>query len=158
PVLDTINNYLLPGTDASAFRGWVRTNFQPMIAKVGWTPSANENADTHTLRGDLVHLLGMVGEDPETIPQATTMAGPYLNAQNTVDASVAKRRLNGPARYGDETLCERYVAAMRNMSSPEQYYNVGGALAEFRGPKIVERVLQLGISDEVRSQDSARLI
>jgi aminopeptidase N/puromycin-sensitive aminopeptidase len=158
PTLDYINNYLLPGTEASAFRGWVRSNFQPMMAKIGWTPSANESADTHTLRGDLVHILGMVGEDPETIRQATIMAGQYLKDPNAVDASMAKQVLNVAARYGSETLFEQYVTAMRHMNSPEQYYNVGGALAEFRDPKIVERVLELGVSDEVRNQDSAQLI
>ena len=158
PTLDYINNYLLPGTEASAFRAWVRSNFQPMMAKIGWTPGANESADTHTLRGDLVHILGMVGEDPETIRQATSLAGQYLKDPNSVDASMAKEVLNVAARYGNEALFEQYVTAMRHMNSPEQYYNVGGALAEFRDPKIVERVLELGVSDEVRNQDSARLI
>jgi aminopeptidase N len=158
PTLDYISNYLLPGTDASAFRSWVRSNFQPMMAKIGWTPGANESADTHTLRGDLVHILGVVGEDPETIRQATSLAGQYLKDPNSVDASMAKDVLNVAARYGNEALFEQYAAAMRHMNSPEQYYNVSGALAEFRDSKIVERVLELGVADEIRNQDSARLI
>jgi aminopeptidase N len=44
------------------------------------------------------------------------------------------------------------------MRSPEQFYNVGGALAEFRDPKIVEKVMELAVSDEVRNQDAAGLI
>ena len=44
------------------------------------------------------------------------------------------------------------------MHSPEQFYNVGGALSEFRDPKIVERVPELAVSDEVRNQDAAGLI
>jgi aminopeptidase N/puromycin-sensitive aminopeptidase len=47
---------------------------------------------------------------------------------------------------------------MRQMSAPEQYYNVGSALAEFRDPKTVAQVLERGVSDEVRNQDAARLI
>jgi aminopeptidase N len=35
---------------------------------------------------------------------------------------------------------------------------VGGALAEFRDPKIVEKVMELAVSDEVRNQDAAGLI
>ncbi len=158
PTLDYINNYLLPGTEASAFRSWARSNFQPMMAKIGWTPGANESADTHTLRGDLVHILGMVGEDQETIRQATRLAEQYLKDPTSVDASMAKEVLTVAARYGNEALFEQYVTAMRRMNSPEQYYNVGGALAEFRDPKIVARVLELGVSDEIRNQDSARLI
>jgi aminopeptidase N len=158
PTLDYINSYLLPGTEAGGFRNWVRSNFQPMMAKVGWTPGANENADTHTLRGNLVHILGMVGEDPETIRQATSLAVQYLKDPNSVDASMAKDVLTVAAHFGNEALFEQYVNGMRHMGSPEQYYNVGGALAEFRDPKIVERVLEIGVSDEIRNQDSAHLI
>ncbi|HEY1528434.1 MAG TPA: M1 family metallopeptidase [Candidatus Angelobacter sp.] len=158
PTLDDINSYELPGTDASGFRAWVRSTFQPMLAKIGWTQVANENADTHTLRGNLIHILGMVGEDPETIRQATTTAQQYLKDPNSVDASIAKDVLAVAAHFGNEELFQQYVNAMRRMQSPEQYYNVGGALAEFRDPKIVEKVLEIGVSDEVRNQDAAHLI
>jgi aminopeptidase N len=158
PTLDYVNDYVLPGTDAGAFRAWVRSNFGPMMARIGWTAGANESPDTHTLRGNLVHILGEVGEDPETIRQATSVAQQYLKEPNSVDASMAKEALAVAARFGNEELFQQYVSAMGRMRSPEQFYNVGGALAEFRDPKIVEKVLELGVSDEVRNQDSAHLI
>jgi aminopeptidase N len=158
PTLDYINSYVLPGTESGPFRAWVQSNFKPMIAKIGWTPGASENADTHTLRGDLIHVLGLVGEDPETIRRSTTMAEQYLKDTNSVDASMAKDVLSVAARYGNEALFEQYINAMRKMRSPEEYYNVGGALADFRDPKIVERVLELSVSDEVKNQDAAHLI
>ncbi len=158
PMLDYINNYLLSGSEAEPFRAWVRSNFQPMMAKIGWTPAANENEDTHTLRGDLIHILGMVGEDPETIRQATSLAERYLKDPNLVDASIAGDVLRVAARYGNEALFEQYVNALGTMRSPEQYYNVGEALAAFREPRIVERVLELSVSENVRNQDAAGLI
>ena len=156
--LDYINSYVLQGADATAFRAWVRSTFEPMITKIGWTAAANESAENHTLRGDLIYLLGMVGEDPEAIRRATALAEQYLKDPNAVDASVAKDALEVAARYGNEALFEKYVDAMRKMSSPEQHYNVGGALAEFRDPKIVERVMELSVSDEIRNQDAPHLI
>jgi aminopeptidase N len=158
PTLDYANNYLLAGTDATSFRAWVRSNFGPMLAKIGWTPAANESAEIHTLRGNLIHILGMIGEDPETIRQATSLAQQYLKDPNSVDASIAKDVLGVAARFGNEELFQQYVSAMGRMRSPEQFYNVGGALAEFRDPKIVEKVLELAVSDEIRNQDAAALI
>jgi aminopeptidase N/puromycin-sensitive aminopeptidase len=158
PMLDYINDHLLSGGDAEPFRAWVRVNFKPMMAKAGWTPAANENEDTHTLRGDLIHILGLVGEDPETIRQSTSLAEQYLRDPNSVDASIANHVLQVAARYGNEALFEQYVAALGKMRSPEQYYNVGGALAEFREPKLVERVLEFSVSENVRNQDAAQLI
>jgi len=158
PTLNYINQYLLSAADADVFRAWVRSNFQPMLAKIGWTPGANENDDTHVLRGDLIELLGVVGEDPETIRRSTSLAEQYLKAPDSVDASMAPDVLVVAARFGNDALFEEYVTAMRKMSSPEQFYNVGGALANFREPKIVERVLELAVSDETRSQDAAGLV
>jgi len=158
PTLDYVNNYVLADADTPAFRGWVRSNFGPMMAKIGWTPGANENADIHTLRGNLIHILGMVGEDPETVRQATTVAQQYLKDPNSVDASIAKDVLAVAARFGNEELFQQYVSAMGRMRAPEQFYNVGGALSEFRDPKIVEKVLELSVSDEIRNQDAPHLI
>ncbi|HEY5030348.1 MAG TPA: M1 family aminopeptidase [Candidatus Angelobacter sp.] len=158
PTLDYLNSYVLSGTDATAFRAWVRSNFGPMMAKIGWTPSPSENADTHSLRGNLVHILGVAGEDPETIRQATSIAQQYLKDPNSVDASMAKDVLAVAARFGNEELFQQYVSAMGRMKAPEQFYNVGGALSEFRDPKIVAEVLELGVSAEVRNQDATHLI
>ncbi|HEX4603408.1 MAG TPA: M1 family metallopeptidase [Candidatus Angelobacter sp.] len=158
PTLDFINSYLLTGADAGAFRSWVRANFQPMLAKIGWTPGANESAETHTLRGDLIHILGKVGEDPETIQRSTTLAQQYLKDPNSVDASIAQDVLAVAARFGNAALFEQYLSGMRQMNAPEQYYNVGAALAEFRDPKIVERVLEFGVSDEVKNQDASQVV
>jgi aminopeptidase N len=158
PTLDYVNSYVLTGTDATSFRDWVRSNFGPMMARIGWTPAANESAEVHTLRGNLIHILGMIGEDPETIRQATSLAQQYLKDPNSVDPSIAKDVLGVAARSGNEELFQQYVNAMGRMRSPEQFYNVGGALAEFRDPKIVEKVMELAVSDEVRNQDAAGLI
>ena len=100
----------------------------------------------------------MIGEDPETIQQATSLAQQYLKDPNSVDASIAKDVLGVAARFGNEELFQQYVSAMGRMRAPEQFYNVGGALSEFRDPKIVEKVLELSVSDEVRNQDAAGLI
>jgi len=158
PTLDYVNDYLLSGTEAGAFRAWVRSNFHPMMNKIGWTLSPGENEDRQSLRSDLIHILGFVGEEPETIRQSTTLAEQYLKDPNSVDATIAKSVLAVAARYGNEALFEQYVSAMKRLHSPEQYYNVGAALAEFRDPRIVERVLELSVSNEVRNQDAPHLI
>src|SRR6266481_3957823 len=37
--LNLIHDYLLTSADKEAFRAWVRVNFRPMLAKIGWAPS-----------------------------------------------------------------------------------------------------------------------
>jgi hypothetical protein len=158
PSFDFINRYLLEDAAASAFRAWIRSNFQPMLMKIGWTPGTNENADTHQLRGNLIRIMGVVGDDPETIRQSTRLAEQYLKSPDSVDATMANDVLAVAASHGNEALFDQYVSAMRQMHSPEQYYNLARALAQFRDPKIVVHVLEMAVSDEVRSQDAAGLI
>jgi aminopeptidase N len=75
-----------------------------------------------------------------------------------VDATLAPSVLEVAALGGDSALLDEYLAAMPRMKSPEQYYNVGFGLTEFRGPQLVDRVLQLAVSPQVRNQDAPHLI
>jgi aminopeptidase N/puromycin-sensitive aminopeptidase len=152
--LDSINDYVVTSADREAYHAWVRTTFRPLMSKIGWTPAAGEKDDTHSLRSDLIEILGSIGEDPETIRQSTLLAKQYLKDPNSVDASVASVVLKVAARAGDAALFDEYLASVGNMHSPEQYYNVGGALSFFRDPKLVERTLDMSVSPEMRNQDA----
>jgi len=158
PALNFIDDYLVSAGNREAYHAWLRSTFHPMLAKLGWTPGAGETDDTRTLRADLVDLLSMAGEDPETIKESIKLARQYLQDPNSVDATLAPSVLGAAARGGDAALLDEYLAGMQRMKSPEQYYNIGQALSEFRGPSLVERVLQLAVSAEVRNQDAPHLI
>jgi len=158
PRLDYSSRYLVKNNEADAFHAWVRSNFQPMMTRTGWTPAANEKEDTRLLRADLIHILGMDGEDPEVIRHATVLAQQYLKDPNSVDATIARRVLNVAAHFGDEALFRQYLEALQRLHSPEQYYAVSGALTQFRDPAVVQQVLELSVSEKVRNQDAAGLI
>jgi len=156
--LDQIGDYLIAGERRAAYQAWIRSNFRPMLAKVGWEPGPGDTDDIRQLRAMLVSLLGKVGEDPEVIGHALELARRYLKDPNALDAGLAGDVLSLAARNGDAALFEQYVSAMGSVSSPEQFYAVGGALSRFRDPKLVERVLESSVSETVRNQDAASLI
>ncbi|HYL92969.1 MAG TPA: M1 family metallopeptidase [Alphaproteobacteria bacterium] len=158
PVLTGINNYLVNAGSREAYHAWVRSNFRPMMEKIGWKPAPGETDDHRLLRGDLFEILGKVGEDPETIKRSTMLARQYLKDPSSVDASMARQALEVAARFGDAALFDEYLAGLERVLAPEQYYNLTIAMAEFRDPQLVDRLLQMGISDRVRNQDAARLI
>ncbi|HEY6252827.1 MAG TPA: M1 family metallopeptidase [Candidatus Angelobacter sp.] len=157
-VLGDINDYLVTDSDRDAFHAWLRATFRPMLAKIGWSPAPGESEDTHSLRAVLVEILGKGARDPDTIKEATRLARQYLQAPNSVDPTLAGSILEVAASAGDSALLDEYLNSMRHLTAPEQYYNVGQALAEFRGAPQVERVLQLAVSPESRNQDAPHLI
>jgi aminopeptidase N len=60
---------------------------------------------------------------------------------------------------GDTVLYDRYAAQLEKLgANPEEYYRFFNALPAFRDPALVKRTLELGMSDKVRTQDTAALI
>jgi len=156
--LQSINDYLVTAQDRDAFHAWVRSNFRPMMEKIGWTASASEKGDTPRLRADLIEILGGVGEDPQTIQQATRWAEQYLADPNSVDPTIIRAVLGVAAHNGNAALFDKYLAALRKINSPEQFRNIAYTLSSFRSPELVQRWLDVTVSDEVRNQDAPHLI
>ena len=156
--LESIDHYLVTPADREAYHLWLRSTFRPMMAKVGWTPAAGEKDDTRELRGDLISILGEIAQDPETVQEASKLARQYLKDPDSLDASITSVVLKIAAEAGDSNLFDEYVTAARNARTPEQYYNIERALAKFLQPQLVERLLQISVSPEVRNQDAPGLI
>jgi aminopeptidase N len=158
PALESINDYLATSAVRESYHAWLRSNFRPMMTKLGWAPAAGEKDDTHLLRADVAEILGKDAEDPDAIREATRLAKQYLDNPSAVDPSLARNVLEIAARYGDSALLDAYLSAMRRVRSPEEFYNIGYAIGEFRDPPLVERVLKLSVSPDMRNQDAPHLI
>jgi aminopeptidase N len=158
PPLISARNDLLVDDNREAFRAWVRSNFRPMMTKIGWQAAPGEADDIHSLRADLIFILGNVGEDPETIRRATELARQYLHDANAVDPSIARVVMEIAATFGDTPLFNEFLAAPRQGRSPEYFSNLTLALGSFSDPRIIQRWLELVVSPESRNQDAPGLI
>jgi aminopeptidase N/puromycin-sensitive aminopeptidase len=163
PALEGINNYVLADSDKPAFRSWIRTNFAPMFAKVGWTPTAGESADTREVRAQLIGLLGELGADPQMMRRSLELARQYVQKREATDAqaqvvdpSIARNVLRVAARSNDPELFNAYLAAMSDPNiTPEVLDNVSEALAQFTDPELVSRWMQVIVGPQTRNQDAA---
>ena len=156
PTLNMIHDHLLTDADKPAFEAWVRGNFGPMLAKIGWTATPGESDEQRTLRGDLIRLLGDVGEDPEVIAHATQLAQQYVKDRRSLDPSMVQAVLRVAARSGNPELFDQYLAAITDpATTPEQLSYFASAIARFTDFRLVERWLQQIIGPSVRNQDAA---
>jgi aminopeptidase N len=156
PALASINNYVLADPDKPAFRAWIRTNFNPMFAKVGWTPAAGEAADTREARAQLIRILGELGTDAQVMRQSAELARQYLKDPHAMDPNIAHNVLRVAALGNDPELFNGYLAAMSDPNStPEVLENVSEALSHFTDPQLVSRWLQVIVGPETRNQDAA---
>jgi aminopeptidase N/puromycin-sensitive aminopeptidase len=156
--LKFIDSYIATDNNREAYHAWLRATFRPLLTKIGWTAGVAESEDVSGLRATLVEILGQLAQDPETLKHSTELARQYLRDPHSVDPTLAGSVLSVAASAGEPALLDEYLEALQRISAPEQYHNIGVALAEFRGPEQVRRVLEKSISPEMRNQDAPRLI
>jgi aminopeptidase N len=156
--LDAINDDLTTPADVAAFEAWVRAYLQPEVARLGWTPKANEPDDDRQRRSILIRTLGASGADPDVLRQARELATGTINGTANVDPSLLQTVLDLAAMNGDAKLYDAYVGQLAKDLPPELHYRYLDALALFRDPRLVERSLAYGLSTDIRSQDAPHFI
>jgi puromycin-sensitive aminopeptidase len=147
----------LSGEPRERFRDFVRTLVRPAMDRLGWDPRPDEGELDRELRGDLIRTLGILGDDPETQAMARE-AEALSRSGGGVDASVAAAAVEVTAFAGGEDAFEAFRARMHDAPTPQEQDRYRGALTRFRDPALMDRLLALVVSDEVRPQDAPFLL
>jgi puromycin-sensitive aminopeptidase len=125
--------------------------------RLGWDPRPEDGELDRELRGDLIRTLGVLGDDPETQAMAREAEG-LSRSGGAVDASIAAAAVEVVAFAGGEDAFEAFRARMHDAPTPQEQDRYRYALARFRDPALMERVLSLAVSDEIRPQDAPFLL
>jgi puromycin-sensitive aminopeptidase len=147
----------LDGPPRERFRDYVRTLVRPALERLGWDPRPEDGELDRDLRGDLIRTLGVLGDDPETQAMARE-AESLSRTSGGVDASVAAAAVEVVAFSGGEEAFEAFRARMQEAPTPQEQDRYRYALARFRDPALMERLLALAVSDEIRPQDAPFLL
>ncbi|MEO0494942.1 MAG: M1 family metallopeptidase [Actinomycetota bacterium] len=142
---------LVDGDAADTLAATIRSLAGPALAAIGFEPAADDTDRTLELRATLVRLLGTAGSHPEVIAAAA-------DAVDHADASLGAAALTVVAHHGGEAEYDRIRTAWLEAGDPVAEIRNQRALAGFRSPELVERLLG-DISDgTVRTQDAPYLI
>jgi puromycin-sensitive aminopeptidase len=147
----------LDGEPRERFRDFVRTLVRPAIDRLGWDPQPGEGELDRELRGELIRTLGILGDDPETQAMARE-AESLARSGGTVDATIAAAAVEVVAFAGGEDAFDAFRARMHDAPTPQEQDRYRYALARFRDPALMERVLSIAVSDEIRPQDAPFLL
>ena len=139
----------LDGPPRERFRDYVRTLVRPALDRLGWDPRTEDGELDRELRGDLIRTLGVLGDDPETQAMARE-AEALSRTAGGVDASVAAAAVEVVAFAGGEEAFEAFRARMQEAPTPQEQDRYRYALARFRDPALMERLLALAVSEEIR--------
>jgi puromycin-sensitive aminopeptidase len=142
----------------AALRARVARAFQPAFAEAGWESAAHERDDDRLRRAALLALVGEVGEAKEALAEARARCLRFLANRRSLEPNLADAVVALAARAGDEALFERYLAASREATTPQDQRRFLLGLGAFHDPKLVARALELTLTDAVGTQDVAILL
>ena len=157
--LEMIGDDIADSAERAHYQGWIRARFGPVLTRLGLPGPATDGDDRQYRRGILLHLVGVVGNDPAVQATARELALRYIADANSIPATLASSVLQVAAVGGDAALYQRYLDQLTTAGAqPERYYRYFTALSWFSDPALVKRTLEFAVSPDVRSQDASTML
>jgi aminopeptidase N/puromycin-sensitive aminopeptidase len=148
-----IHDRLANDADRAAFEEWTRNLIDPMLNDIGWTGKPGDSDDIRQTRSLLLSTTAINGKDPKAILLAQQEVNSYMKDPASVDPTVIGGAFQIAAQNGDTALYDSFVAHLKAVKSPEEYYNYFGALIAFKQPELEQRTLDMMLTPAVRGQD-----
>ena len=129
----------------------VRDRVGPIFAELGWTPRAGEDELTRQLRGDLVRVMGVLGDDRAVQARAAEL---YHKGAADIDPNVLPAIIGVLAHAGDGARYDEFLKKFRSAATPQEEQRFLYALAAFRQRELLAQTLTRAINGEFRTQDA----
>ncbi|WP_419918055.1 M1 family metallopeptidase [Candidatus Poriferisocius sp.] len=173
----TTLDHLVPASGRTGLQVRVRDMVEPAWSRLGWAPVGTEDDRTRELRGVLVRIMALEGNDTgvtercrklmaaenidpalAAIPeQAPSPRLPLMAAEN-IDPALAAAAVAVVAATGDRTDYEELRKRFRNAPTPQLELRYLTALTAFGDPVLMDRTLAATLDGTVRSQDAGFVI
>lgn len=145
--------YQQPEDFQKALQKFQRKLFSKAAAKLGWDTQASDDYRSTLLRKLVITNAGCAG-DETVVKEAQKRFASYIDG----DVKALNQNLQSAAfeivvLHGEEADFEKVLKCWREATATDQKLGAIGALATVRHPALVQQLLQIAISDEVRPQD-----
>ncbi|MGB2716876.1 MAG: M1 family metallopeptidase [Vicinamibacterales bacterium] len=152
--LAIIGEDIVSASTRSKFRSWVAALLNPVLQEVGFAARPNDTDETRALRATVVRALGETARDPAVLAKARELVLQELDKPGSVEPTLLNVIAQLAALEGDAALYERYLAAGKSATNPEDKYRYLYGLASFGNPALVRRTFEFILSPDVRAQDA----
>jgi puromycin-sensitive aminopeptidase len=139
-----------------AFRERVRTLVSPAFSALG-DPADGEPDMTAKLRGLLIRMLGVLGNDPDVQAACREMFAASQRDEQ-VDAELLAAATTVVAASGDADDYQRMIDGFTTASTPQDQLRHLYALAEFDDADLIARTCEFAMSGAVKTQNAPFLL
>lgn len=145
---------LTSGEERKAMAKFIVDLATPMYNKLGWISSDKETIQTRELRGQLIGILGTIGEVAEVREKAASYFDAWKLDRSSVDANIVPDIVSILAYIGGEERYDEFFKLAKAATNPQDELRFLGALTAFRDEKLLTRTLDKCLSEHIRSQDA----
>jgi puromycin-sensitive aminopeptidase len=138
-------------------RAYVRDLVSPALDRLGWEPDPGEPDLTRALRGSLAGALAVLGHDAGAVDR---LRGIEESARSgaRIDAALASTAVGVVAATGGLEAYEAYLIHRDAAPTPQEQLRYLYALPDFREAELMDRTLELAMTDAVRTQNAPFLL
>ena len=142
---------IVDGDARSALRTRVRGIVTPAYERLGPEPRADDSDRDRALRGVLFEALGVLGGNVDIQARARVL----LTIDDLdPDPSLVAAAVNIVAATGTSGDFDDFVERMKRAQTPQEELRYLGALADFPDDTLIDRLVRMTLTDEVRSQNA----
>ena len=125
---------------------------------LGWNPKAGESSDDRLLRGALLPLVAIAGQDTALRAEGARLTNAWFENRQAVDPDLAGTALSVAAWNGDRFLFNRLVAELKRTQNQRERIYIVGALRSFGDPTIARSALDLLFDKDLESRELTLLL
>lgn len=149
---------LVEGEAREVLRTRLGKLFSPAAALLGTQPSESDTDRQRELRGLLTEALGILAADATTLAGARDLYAAHKAQYGSVDPSLLAAATAIIAATGDASDFDEFVSSFESATTPQEQLRYLSALADFDDAGCIERVLQMSLTDTVRTQNAPYLL
>ena len=144
---------LIAYTDAEeAYFEWGRKFLSSIKSKVGWEKKANESHTDTLLRSLVLSFLSHF-KDESVIEESKRLFEAHSNKSLTIPVDIRSCVFNTVARQADEKTFNTLVRLLKETENAVAKQTLVSALGSVKDAALIQKTLDLCVSDDVRSQD-----
>ncbi|GBQ20740.1 aminopeptidase [Gluconacetobacter sacchari DSM 12717] len=128
-----------------AFHAFARALLGPQLARLGWTPRADESFLDTLLRPQVISALGLF-DDPAVISGAQARFAAYVKDPASLPPSLVDPVTRVVGQHADAATYATLVRLLRAATSTEDKLRFFGALASARDPALIRQTVQIAYS------------
>jgi puromycin-sensitive aminopeptidase len=146
---------IMPDSARSGWEETVRSIIGPALSRLGWDAAGDEDERTRQLRGTLVRALANIGRDPDAIERARAIHDRALGGEPGLDPALVAASVEVVAATGTAHDFDTFVERQEKAGTPQERQRYLHTLADFPGEAEFGRLLDMSLTEAVRTQDAA---